>query len=62
MNAEDLTKTEVEMMSDVEVVYWFKKFTEDEQASQMRKHMLDQIEIRDVDKPRVIKIDSEVIG
>lgn len=61
MKAEDLTKEQVEEMSDVEVVYWFKKFTEDEQAAQMRNHMLEQIEIRDANEPRVIKIDNTVV-
>ena len=61
MKAEDLTKTEVEQMSDVEVVYWFKIFAEQEQAEQMRQHMLNQIEIREASDPRILQIDSKVI-
>ena len=48
-------------MSDSEVKFWFQKFAEDEQASQMRKHMMDQVEIREADGPRVIKIESTVV-
>jgi hypothetical protein len=65
MKADELTKTEVEEMSDVEVVYWFKQFAEQEQAAQMRKHMLTQIEIRDAeDGPHILPlhVDSTVVG
>lgn len=61
MRAEDLTKTEVELMSDVEVMYWCKIFAEQEQAAQMRKIMLDQIEIRDANGGRILSIESEVV-
>jgi len=61
MNADELTKEQVEEMSDEEVVFWFKHFAEQEQAAQMRKHMLDQVEIRDSSGPRTIQIDSTVI-
>ncbi len=63
MRADELTKTEVECMSDCEVVYWFKQFAEQEQAAQMRKHMLDQIEIRDARKPTILPlhVDSTVV-
>jgi len=57
----ELTKTDVELMSDCEIVYWFKIFAEQKQAAQMRKHMLDQIEIRDANGPRVLQIDSKVV-
>ena len=62
MNANEVTKTEVECMSYCEVVYWFKQFAEQEQVAQMRKHMLDQIEIRDVREPRILSlhVDSTV--
>ena len=61
MRADELTKEMIEDMSDSEVKFWFQKFAEDEQAAQMRKHMLDQVEIREADGPRVIKIDSTVV-
>lgn len=64
MNANEVTKTEVECMSDDEVKYWFNKFSQDEQAAQMRKRMLDQIEIREAkDGSRIlpIRVDSTVI-
>lgn len=58
MNAEDLTKEMIEEMSDSEVKFWFQKFAEDEQAAQMRKHMMDQVEIREASR---IHVDSTVI-
>ena len=62
MNADELTKEQVNEWSDEEVAYWFNKFSKDEQVAQMRKHMLDQVEIREAgDGPRVIKIDSTVV-
>lgn len=63
MNADELTKEQVNKWSDVEVVYWFKKFAADEQAIQMRQHMLSQIEIRDASEPRILPlhVDSKVI-
>ncbi len=64
MRADELTKTEVECMSDDEVNYWFNKFSQDEQVAQMRKRMLDQIEIREAkDGSRIlpIHVDSTVI-
>lgn len=61
MNADELTKEQVADMTDEEVVFWFKKFAEQEQATQMRKHMMDQIEIRDAQNGPRIHVDSEVI-
>jgi hypothetical protein len=57
MNADELTKEQVNEMSDAEVVFWCTQFAEQERAVQMRQHMLDQIEIRDAeDGPRVLQI------
>lgn len=60
MKAGEITKEQVAEWTDDEVVYWFNKFSKDEQAAQMRKHMLDQIEVREASSPCVIKIDSTV--
>ncbi len=62
MNANEVTKQDVDEWTDDEIVYWFNKFSKDEQAAQMRKHMLDQIEVREASEPRVIKIDSMEVG
>ncbi len=61
MNADEVTKQDVDEMDDDMVRYWFNKFSQDEQASQMRKHMLAEIEVREASEPRVIKIDSTVV-
>ncbi len=63
MNANEITKEDVNEWTDDEVKFWFNKFSQDEQASQMRKHMLDQIEIRDADGPRILplRVDNTVI-
>lgn len=61
MNAIEVCRQDVDGWTDVEVVYWFNQFSKDEQAAQMRNHMLEQIEIRDATEPRVIKIDSTVV-
>ena len=62
MNANEVTKEDVNEWADDEVKFWFNKFSQDEQASQMRKHMLDQIEIREVEGgPRILHVDSTVV-
>lgn len=61
MTPDELTKEQVSKMSDAEVMFWCKQFAEQEQAAGLRKHMLDQIEIRDADGPRVLQINSKVV-
>lgn len=61
MRPEDLTKEQVEEMSDDEVNFWCQQFAKQEQTANLRKHMLNQIEIRDTSEPRVIQIDSKVV-
>ena len=63
MNANEVTKQDVDEMTDDEIKFWFQKFSQDEQAAQMRKHMLDQIEIREASEPRIlpIHVDSVVV-
>lgn len=60
MKAEDLTKEQVEEMSDAEVVFWIGQFNEQEQVDNMRKHMLKQVEIHEAKFPR-IHVDSTVV-
>lgn len=63
MKSEDLTKEQVEEMSDDEVNFWCQQFAKQEQTANLRKHMLNQIEIRDAREPRIIPlhVESEVI-
>ncbi len=63
MNANEITKEDINEWTNDEVKFWFNKFSQDEQAAQMRKHMLDQIEIREADGPRILSlhVDSKVI-
>ena len=62
MNADELTKEQVEEMSDAEVVFWCGQFAEQEKTANMRKYMLTQIEIQDADhQAHTIRIDSKVV-
>jgi hypothetical protein len=56
MNANEVTKEDVNEWTDDEVAYWFNKFSKDEQAAQMRKHILDQIEVREASGPRILPL------
>ena len=59
MNSEDLDKEQVKEMSEEEIVLAFEKLAKTEQAEKMRKHMLNQIEIRNANRTHV---DSKVIN
>ncbi len=61
MNEDELTKEQIEKMSDSEVKYWFQKFAEDEQVAEMRKRMLNHVEIYEAKKDSRIHVDSTVV-
>lgn len=63
MRPEDLTKEQVNKMSDGEVNFWCQQFAKQEQIADLRKHMLNQIEIRDASEPRILplRVESEVV-
>lgn len=61
MRPEDLTKEQIDEMSDAEVKFWCQQFAEQEQVAKLRQHMLNQVEIREASGSRVIKIDSKVV-
>jgi hypothetical protein len=64
MNIEDLTKEQVENMSDEEVALWFGVLQRQNQSKQMRKQLLNVLDIQEAQKdefPR-IHVDSEVVG
>lgn len=65
MKAGELTKKDVNEMSDAEVVFWFKEFAETEQVLKMRQHMLNEIEIHEAQTtPRILPlhVDNEVVN
>ena len=61
MKADELTKEQVEAMSDAEVRFWCQQFAEQEQAANMRKHMMDQVEIREAQGGPRIHVESTVV-
>ncbi len=61
MNEDELTKKQIEAMSDSEVKYWFQKFAEDEQVTEMRKRILNHVEIYEAKKGPRIHVDSTVV-
>ncbi len=61
MTPEDLTKEQVNEMSDAEVKFWCQHFAEQEQVAKLRQHMLNQVEIREASGPRLLHVDSKVI-
>ena len=61
MNADELTKRQIEEMSDEEINLWYNTMQRQAQVNQMRKELLDIVEIREANSPRVIKIDSTVV-
>lgn len=61
MKAGELTKEQIEEMSDEEINLWYNTMQRQAQVNQMRKELLDIVEIREASEPRVIKIDSKVI-
>ncbi len=65
MNANEVTKEIIDGMSDAEVKFWCQQFAEQEQMEALRKHMKDQVEVREaVDGPRILPlhVDSTVVG
>lgn len=64
MRPEDLTKEQVEEMSDAEVKFWCQHFAEQEQMAKLRQHMLNQVEVCEASNPRIlpIHVESEVIN
>lgn len=63
MKAEDLTKEQVKKMSDEEIVFWYKQFAEQDQIVEMRRGMLNHIEIREASESRILPlhVDSTVV-
>ena len=62
MNANELTKEQIEEMSDEEINLWYNTMQRQAQVNQMRKELLDIVDVREAQNgPRVIKIDSKVI-
>jgi len=47
MNIYDLTKEQIEEMSQEEVFFWGEQFAKQEKSDAIRKLMLDQLEIRE---------------
>lgn len=60
MDINDITKEQLEVMDDDELMYWHGVFQRQSQAVEIRKAMLGFIEVRDANGPRIIKIDSKV--
>ena len=62
MDMNDLTKEQVEKMSDNELISWHSVFNQQNQVIQIRKAILDFIEVRDAKQgPRILQIDSTVV-
>ena len=62
MDMNDLTKEQVEGWSDAEVVFWASEFDRQNKVNQMRKNMLDFLDVRDAElSTNVIRIDSKVV-
>ena len=61
MKAEDLTKEMINEMSDAEIVFWYKQFAEQDQVAEMRKGMLNHVDVQDAKKGPRIHVDSTVV-
>ena len=48
-------------MSDEELMVWHEVFQRQNQVNNIRKGMLEFVEVREANEPRVIKIDSTVV-
>jgi len=61
MDMNDLTKEQVEEMSDEELIYWHGVFNQQNQVVQIRKAMLNFVDVRDAQNGPRIHVASEVI-
>ena len=61
MNMNDLTKEDVDKMSDDEIAVWYQVIQRQAQVNGMRKELRDMIEIREAKKGPRIHVDSKVI-
>lgn len=62
MNIEDLTKEQIEEMSDDELLVWHQVLEHKNQVAQIRRAMLNFVDVRDAKrKSHRIHVESEVV-
>jgi hypothetical protein len=62
MDMNELTKEQVNEMSDDELMVWHEVFQRQNQVNNVRKGMLEFVEIREASEPKILHVDSTVVN